>query len=303
MNWGLRDVCVRRGRALALDGVTVPAGPGRITVLIGGDGAGKSTCLQVLAGLVEADAGIARRPAKERIGYVPATAGFYADLTVQENLDFTAGAYRLPGGGRSRKADEILERTGLGGARHRLGGQLSGGMQRKLAIGLALLRSPELLLDEPTSGVDPVSRAELWRLVSAAVAGAAVAATTAHVNEAARAAFVRFGALTAVSAADLVVRRGEAVGLLGANGAGKTTLIRLLLGLLRPSGGVVLLFGSPPGLAQRRRVGYVPQTLGLYAALTVALSGAGIDAAVAAVPANLEEAFVAIVAQQARGGA
>jgi ABC-2 type transport system ATP-binding protein len=80
----------------------------------------------------------------------------------------------------------------------------------------------------------------------------------------------RFGAFTAVSAADLVVRRGEVVGLLGANGAGKTTLIRLLLGLLRPSGGVILLFGSPPGLAQRRRVGYVPQTLGLYAALTVA---------------------------------
>jgi ABC-2 type transport system ATP-binding protein len=86
----------------------------------------------------------------------------------------------------------------------------------------------------------------------------------------ARGASRRFGAFTAVSAADLAVTRGEVVGLLGANGAGKTTLVRLLLGLLRVSDGVVLLFGSPPSVASRRRVGYVPQSLGLYAGLTVA---------------------------------
>jgi ABC-2 type transport system ATP-binding protein len=79
-----------------------------------------------------------------------------------------------------------------------------------------------------------------------------------------------FGASAAVSGADLTVGRGEVVGLLGANGAGKTTLIRLLLGLLRPSDGAVRLFGSLPSISTRRRVGYVPQTLGLYAGLTVA---------------------------------
>jgi ABC-type multidrug transport system ATPase subunit len=190
--WGLDLVRVNRGRKVALAGVTVAVDPSRVTVVVGGDGAGKSTCLEVLAGLLEPDAGAVRRPAKKRIGYVPATTGLYADLTVQQNIDFTAAAYRLSRGERDRKASQILEQTGLGGARHRLGGQLSGGMQRKLAVGLALLHSPELLiLDEPTTGVDPVSRADLWRLISrAAVEGAAVAVSTTYVNEAARAASV-----------------------------------------------------------------------------------------------------------------
>jgi len=192
MSWGLEDVRVSRGRDVALDGVTVPVDPGRVTVIVGGDGAGKTTCLQVLAGLLGPTAGAVRRPGKDRIGYVPATAGPYPDLTVAENLDFTARAYRLSGATYRRRVEEILERTGLGGARRRLGGQLSGGMRRKLAVGMALLHEPELLIiDEPTTGVDPVSRAELWRLISAAaVAGAAVVASTTYVNEAARAARV-----------------------------------------------------------------------------------------------------------------
>jgi ABC-2 type transport system ATP-binding protein len=100
----------------------------------------------------------------------------------------------------------------------------------------------------------------------------------------------RFGAFTAVRGADVTVGRGEVVGLLGANGAGKTTLIRLLLGLLPPSGGVVRLFGAPPSVRTRRGVGYVPQTLGLYAALTVAENWAFTTAAFgvsAAVPAGI----------------
>jgi len=192
MRWGLADVRVSFGGRAALAGVTVPADPSRVTVVVGGDGAGKSTCLKALVGLLRPAAGTVRRPPKQRVGYVPATAGLYADLTVQENLDFSADAYRLPAAERGPREQEILERIGLARARGRLGGELSGGMQRKLAVGLALLHSPEMLvLDEPTTGVDPVSRAELWRLISgAAAAGAAVAVATTYVNEAARAASV-----------------------------------------------------------------------------------------------------------------
>ncbi len=152
-----------------------------------------------------------RRPAKERTGYVPATAGLYTDLTVQENLDFWAGAYRLPAARRARREAEILERTGLAGVRDRLGGQLSGGMQRKLAVGLALLHEPQMLvLDEPTTGVDPVSRADLWRLISGAAAqGTAVAVATTYVNEAARAASVvllEAGKVLASGSPDAILR-------------------------------------------------------------------------------------------------
>jgi ABC-2 type transport system ATP-binding protein len=209
--WGLDDVRVSFGRRVALDAVTVPVEPSRVTVVVGGDGAGKSTCLRALVGLLEPEAGTVRRPAKDRTGYVPATAGLYADLTVQENLDFCAQAFRLPAARRGPREAEILERTGLAGARGRLGGQLSGGMQRKLAVGLALLHSPEMLvLDEPTTGVDPVSRAELWRLISGAAArGTAVAVATTYVNEAARASSVvllEAGRVLASGAPDAILR-------------------------------------------------------------------------------------------------
>ncbi len=192
MTWGLDDVRVSFGHRAALDGVTVLASPAQVAVVVGGDGAGKSTCLRALVGLVRPQAGTVRRPARQRIGYVPATVGLYPDLTVQENLDFGARAYRLAAGQRGQREQQLLERTGLAGVRSRLGGQLSGGMQRKLAVTLALLHAPDLLvLDEPTTGVDPVSRVELWRLISGAAAqGTAVVVATTYVNEAARAASV-----------------------------------------------------------------------------------------------------------------
>jgi ABC-2 type transport system ATP-binding protein len=184
MTWGLDGVTVRFGARVALADVTVPVERSGVTVVVGGDGAGKSTCLRCLAGLVRPGAGRVSRPPKRRIGYVPATGGLYPDLTVEENLSFAARAY----GVRAPDHDGMLDRLGLAEARRRLGGRLSGGMQRKLSLGMALVHRPGLLvLDEPTTGVDPVSRMELWRLVSGAAAdGAAVIVATTYVDEAER---------------------------------------------------------------------------------------------------------------------
>jgi ABC-2 type transport system ATP-binding protein len=189
MGWGLENVSVRFGPKVALSEVTVAVDASGITVVIGGDGAGKSTFLRTLVGLVRPDSGVACRPPKRAIGYVPATAGLYADLTVDENCEFSSTAYGLSGADCDRHKNELLRQVGLEDARDRLGKQLSGGMQRKAAVVIALLHSPELLvLDEPTTGVDPVSRSELWRLISGVAAqGTSVVLATTYVNEAARA--------------------------------------------------------------------------------------------------------------------
>lgn len=192
MTFGLERVRVRFGRRVALDGVSLRVEPGGVSVVVGGDGAGKSTSLAALVGLVTPSSGLVRRPAKRLIGYVPATAGLYGDLTVEENLEFTAQVFRMAATERDARMGELLDQIGLVGARRRLGSQLSGGMQRKLAVAMALLHAPKLLvLDEPTTGVDPVSRVDLWRLISrAAAGGVAVAVATTYVNEAARGATV-----------------------------------------------------------------------------------------------------------------
>ena len=190
--YGVTDLRVRyRGRE-AVGGVTFAVHEHTIAALVGGDGAGKTSVLRVLAGAIAPAGSGVRRPDERRIGYMPAGEAVYRDLTVEENLAFSARAYGVRGPEAARRADELLERTGLGAARDRLGGQLSGGMRQKLALAMALLHRPELLvLDEPTTGVDPVSRAQLWRLIAGAAAvGAAVALATCYVDEAERAATV-----------------------------------------------------------------------------------------------------------------
>jgi ABC-2 type transport system ATP-binding protein len=190
--WGADDLTVRYRARLALDRVSLQVPDGAITMVVGGDGAGKTTLLRALAGAVRPGGGGVRRPPARRLGYVSAGPGVYRDLTVDENLAFSGGAYGVAGERLRRRAAELLERTGLQAARGRLGGQLSGGMRQKLALAMALLHEPELLvLDEPTTGVDPVSRTELWRLLAhAAAGGAAVALSTVYLDEAARAAGV-----------------------------------------------------------------------------------------------------------------
>ncbi len=190
--WGVEDLTVRYGALLALDRVGLEVPDGAITAVVGGDGAGKTSLLRALAGAVRPAGGRVRRPPAQRIGYVSAGPGVYRDLTTGENLAFSGAAYGLRGERLAERARPLLERTGLAQARDRLGGELSGGMRQKLALAMAMLHEPDLLvLDEPTTGVDPVSRTELWRLLArAAAAGAAVVVSTVYLDEAERAAGV-----------------------------------------------------------------------------------------------------------------
>jgi ABC-2 type transport system ATP-binding protein len=183
------ELSVRFGHWVALDRVSLDVPAGAVTVVVGGDGAGKTTLLRALAGGLAPTSGRVRRPDDRRIGYLPCTSGTYPDLSVAENLAFAAAAYGIPPADARRRAADHLERTGLAGARDRLAGNLSGGMRQKLGVLLALLHRPELVvLDEPTTGVDPVSRADLWWLITgAAVEGAAVVFATTYLDEAERA--------------------------------------------------------------------------------------------------------------------
>lgn len=192
MSFGLRDVTVRFGSTTALENVTFTAPAGVVSAVVGGDGAGKTTLLGCLTGAVQPAAGRVQRPDKHMLGVMPSTSGTWRDLTVEENIDFVATAYGMAGDALERTRNELLAKTGLDHARERLAGQLSGGMRQKLGFLLAILHKPALLvLDEPTTGVDPVSRVELWRLISeAAAGGAAVAMATTYLDEAERASTV-----------------------------------------------------------------------------------------------------------------
>lgn len=420
---GVTGVTVRRGGHAVLDDVTLPVPAGEITAVVGGDGAGKTTLARLLVGRELPDAGEVRRADPRRTGFLPATSGVWGDLSVAENIDLVARAYRLDPATARDRADRLLAAAGLADVPHRLGRELSGGMRQKLGFCLAMLPDPELVvLDEPSTGVDPVSRVDLWRLLSAAAAGgSAVLVTTTYLDEAERAATVlvldrgvavyrgdpaaaatqvrgsitvrrvgagggggagpaesavgttaegprehpvvavgappagasglaewrrggavhalvppgegappadledavialtverrggagtpvaqpdpavpaparhraaaagpavdaahvvtTFGAFRAVDDVSLTVRPGQVLGLLGANGAGKTTLIRTVLGLLAPTTGTVRVLGGEPSRDTRRRIGYVPQGLGLAADLTVAENLAFVAAA------------------------
>lgn len=186
----VEGLTVRLGRRAALDGIDLAVERGSVLAVTGGDGAGKTTLARVLAGALRPTTGTVRRPAASRIGYVSTGPGIWRDLTAGETLAFVAAAYGVPHAERADRITHLLERTGLGQARHRPSRALSGGMRQKLALAAALVPAPELLvLDEPTTGVDPVSRTELWTLISGAAAdGAAVVLATTYLDEANRAA-------------------------------------------------------------------------------------------------------------------
>ena len=190
---------VRRfGATRALDGLSFTVARGQLFGLVGADGAGKTTAIRALAGLITLDAGralvLGRDPAKggvavrESLGLMPQQASLYPDLSVAENLRFFARLYCLPRALFRERSARLLDITRLGPFLDRRADALSGGMYKKLALACALLHRPEvLLLDEPTNGVDPVSRRELWALLHELVHdGMTVLLSTPYMDEAER---------------------------------------------------------------------------------------------------------------------
>jgi len=341
---------------IALDRVDIAIPAGGMAGLIGPDGVGKSTLLSLVAGAREIQLGRVfvlggdmsdaahRDSVCPRIAYMPQGLGknLYADLSVRENIEFFGRLFGHARATRDRKIAELLDSTGLTPFAERPAKKLSGGMRQKLGLCCCLIHDPDLLiLDEPTTGVDPLSRRQFWELIDRMRArrpGMSVLVATAYMEEAERfdwlaamnagkvlatgspaeleahagapdleEAFIallpeserrghhalvipprvrgdgepiivardltcRFGDFTAVDRVSFTIERGEIFGFLGSNGCGKTTTMKMLTGLLAPTGGEALLFGKPleaGDMSARYRVGYMSQSFSLYAELTV----------------------------------
>jgi ABC-2 type transport system ATP-binding protein len=160
----------------ALDDISLEVQPGTLAALVGPDGAGKTTLLRLAAGLMTVDAGELKvlgidvsadpQQVQDRIGYMPQKFGLYEDLTVQENIDLYADLHGIDAADRAQRYPRLMGMTALGPFTQRLAGRLSGGMKQKLGLACTLVCAPELLLlDEPTVGVDPLSRRELWAII------------------------------------------------------------------------------------------------------------------------------------------
>jgi len=186
------------GAKTAVDAFDLVVDQGELCGLIGPDGAGKTTFMRLLAGILAIDGGeakvagcdVRREPeaVKRRIGYLSQVFSLYTDLTIDENLDFVADLYSTPRGEVAALKEELLALTGLAEFRTRQAGRLSGGMKQKLGLSCALIHRPEvLLLDEPTTGVDPVARREFWRILwQLPGQGVTVLLTSPYMDEASR---------------------------------------------------------------------------------------------------------------------
>jgi len=331
----------RFGKRTALDGVTLQIAKGELFGIVGADGAGKTTLLQSMCAILDPSAGTLAvsgldsvRDAKRihrLLGYVAQAYSLYGDLTVAENLEFFAAIREVPRDAFAARREELLRFSGLEPFLERRAKALSGGMQKKLAVACSLVHEPQILvLDEPTLGVDPVSRRELWRMLREFHGrGRTIVVATSYMDEAQasdRVALLangrviacespaalgsdleeavkrllapdapphavaagtvsrkggeairiealsrRFGDFTAVDGVSFNVERGEILGLLGPNGSGKSTIIKMLCGILPPSGGGMQVAGIDVAVhpeSAKGRIGYMSQRFSLYPDLT-----------------------------------
>lgn len=347
----LSSLTKRFADLIAVDSLTLSIPKGELFGLVGSDGAGKTTTLRMLTGVLDACSGEATvlgcpchdlEAVRSRIGYMSQRFGLYPDLTVQENIRFHADIFGVPKSEWAARAEQLLAMSGLAPFIKRRAGALSGGMKQKLGLCCALIHTPEVLfLDEPTNGVDPVSRRDFWRILDTLLAeGVTIVVATAYLDEAERCHRVgllhhgrllacdspqnlkslaapgsttptledvfitvmgegadtavkrrpapdlrsaasavtleeltrTFGDFVAVNKISLAVPKGEIFGFLGPNGAGKSTTIRMLCGILEPTGGNGHVAGfdvNSQAELIKENIGYMSQKFSLYEDLTV----------------------------------
>lgn len=291
------------GSLVAVQDLDLEVRRGEIYGLVGPDGAGKTTTIRMLCGVLEASAGeaevagfdVRRRPeeVKRRLGYMSQRFSLYGDLTVAENLLFFARLYHVPREERLRRERELLEFSRLGPFRSRLAQDLSGGMKQKLALACTLLHTPEVLfLDEPTTGVDPVSRRDFWRLLYSLLReGVTLFISTPYMDEAERCnrvAFMQQGRLLVSDSPDALKARmrGELFEIIVApQRRAKETLAA------RPEVSGVQVFGD-------RLHAWTHEGSGGEPALRTALSGLSLTS-LRRIEPGLEDVFVSLVTGEA----
>ncbi len=293
----VQGLSVRYRTTQAVAGVDLAITPGEVVGLIGPDGAGKSSTLRVLAGLQRPSGGRVtafgqpvweqRRALHHRVGYLAQRFALYGDLTVDENVQFFSRLYGMSGW--RAKRDDLLRRVGLAPFRDRLAEHLSGGMKQKLALACTLIHDPELLiLDEPTTGVDPLTRRELWRLLGELVAnGLTLLVATPYLEEAERCSRVlllRGGRVLAEGspAALKALLPGQVVRI---EGGQRAAVLAALAG--REGIADVAVFGA----AVHARTGAPLGAATRLVAAALAEAGVGVDR-VHEIPATLEDVFL-----------
>ncbi len=295
------DLCRTFGAAAAVDRVSLSVAAGEIFGLVGPDGAGKTTLMRLLAGILDptgGDAWVAGCSVRtdtaaihREIGYMSQRFGLYADLSVSENIRFYADLYGVPRRGRTERIDGLLEFGGLGPFRRRLAGNLSGGMKQKLGLACALVHTPKvLLLDEPTNGVDPVSRRDFWRILYRLLAEkVTIFMSTAYLDEAERfqrLALLHRGRLLSVGTPDEVkaLFPGAILEVRSKDSRGAAAALRRVL-----PGASVGLFGDRVHVGTRAPREAIP-------AAERALRDAGIAfSPISAVEPSLEDVFVSVL--------
>jgi len=291
----------------AVDSVSFSVRRGEIFGFLGPNGAGKTTTIRMLMGLIPPSAGsatvlgmdVARAAdaVRERIGYMSQRFSLYNDLTVAENLNFFGGSYGVRGGRLARRKEEVLEMAGLQGRERELTKNLSGGWRQRLALGCALLHEPELLfLDEPTAGVDPISRRDFWDLLyTLSEEGRTVFVTTHYMDEAEhchRLAFIQQGRLVALGSPESIKRETMPGQVLEITCASPQAAVYRL----RQSGlfEEVSLYGSLIHVVAR-------DALAFRTRIETMLAEEGVDlVTMELIPPSLEDVFIASVGRQGR---